>query len=127
MGQDGVAATAKGPAMKAYLLLLTVGILAMAQTLLTPGQIANVPSLPSQFGFSCVTTGPSTVCEIDRAYMLHLVPIPFDGGGTAPPPGPCTDSGGMIVTNEPAAYFCVRTAPGLPALNWIRVAGTNTW
>jgi len=114
--------------MKAYL-MLAGGFLAIAlgQTMLGPNQLANVPQLPSQFGFNCTSVGASTVCQIDRAYMLHLLPVPFDGSSAAPSPGACTDSGGMIVTNEPAAYFCVRTFPGAPNLNWIRVAGVNTW
>jgi hypothetical protein len=114
--------------MKAYL-LLAGGFLAIAlgQTMLGPGQLANIPTLPSQFGFNCTAVGPVTTCEIDRAYMLHILPIPFGGSVTAPLPGACTDTGGMILTNEPAAYFCVQTFPGAPNLNWIRVAGVNTW
>ena len=113
--------------MKASWILAVFVAVCFAQSLIGPGQIANVPDLRSHFGFSCTTVGPSTVCEIDKAYMLHLLPIPFDGSATAPSPGPCTDSGGVIVTNEPAAYFCVKTFPGAPNLNWIRVAGVNTW
>jgi len=64
--------------MKACLLVAGCLAIALAQTLLTPGQLANVPTLPSRFGFNCTTVGPVTTCEIDRAYMLHLLPIPFD-------------------------------------------------
>jgi hypothetical protein len=114
--------------MRAYL-LLAGGFLAItfAQTLLNPGQLANVPQLPSQFGFNCTSVGTSTNCELDKAYMLHILPVPFDGTSIAPSPGACFDSGGVIVTNEPAAYFCVRTSAGAPGLNWIRVAGVNSW
>jgi hypothetical protein len=114
--------------MKAYL-ILAGGFLAIAlgQTMLEPGQLANAPQIVSQFGFDCTSAGTSTTCQIDKSYMLHLWPVPFDGSGTAPSPGACSDTGGVILTNEPAAYFCVRTFPGAPNLNWIRVAGVNTW
>jgi hypothetical protein len=75
---------------------------AWAQTILSPSQVGNVPHLPSQFGFACTTVGPTTVCQVDPAYMLHLLPIP------APAPGICNDSGGVVVTSEPAAYFWFR-------------------
>ncbi len=116
--------------MKAYL-MLTGAFLAMAfaqispqlfnQTLLGPSQVANTPQLANQFGFACTSVGPSTVCQVDRSYMLHLL------SATAPSPGACADTGGMILTSEPAAYFCVQTVPGAPNLNWIRVAGVNSW
>jgi hypothetical protein len=115
------------PKTAAILLGVLVLIALKAQTMLNgPQQVSGIPQLPSHFGFNCTTAGPSTTCEIDRAYMLHLLPIPFGGTSAAPAPGPCADSGGVIVTNEPAAYFCAPT-PGTPNLNWIRVAGTNTW
>jgi hypothetical protein len=109
--------------------LLAGGFLAIAlgQTLIGVGQLANSTRLPSQFGFNCTTVGSSTSCEIDRAYILHLEPVPFDGSAVAPRPGPCPTTGSVIVTNEPAAYFCVAIVPGGLALNWIRVQGQSTW
>jgi hypothetical protein len=102
-------------------------VAATAQTMLTPSQLANVPNFPSRYGFNCTTVGSSTFCEIDRAYILHLLPIPFDGTAVAPQSGACFDTGGVIVTNEPAVYFCARTFPGAPNLNWIRVQAQSTW
>ncbi len=119
--------------VKLYL-LLAGGFLALAfaqtfnQTLVGPTQLANVPQIQSQFGFMCTTVGPSTVCQVDTAYMMHLEPIPFNGSAVPPTPGPCPSTGSVIVTNEPAAYFCaVKMAGGLPTLNWMRVAGVSTW
>jgi hypothetical protein len=122
--------------VKAYL-LLAGGFLAIAfgQTLLGPNQMANVPQLPTQFGFLCQTLGSSTVCQVDRSMILNLsLPCPAGGlpcantftPGVAPPPGPCPSPGSVILTTEPAAYFCVQTV-GTSILNWIRVAGTSTW
>lgn len=116
-----------GSGWGACVTLICFVLIVKAQTLINTDQVGNLPDLRSRFGFNCTSVGPSTACEIDRAYMLHLLPIPFDGSGVAPSPGACADRGGVIVTNEPAAYFCVRTFPGAPNLNWIRVAGQNTW
>jgi hypothetical protein len=119
------------------LLVIAVAALAPGQTtLLTPSQLANAPSLPGQFGFSCTSVGPSTVCQVDQTTVLNLaLPCPAGGlpcpspfsPGIAPKPGACPSTGSVIVTNEPAAYFCVLTFPGAPNLNWIRVAGVNSW
>ncbi len=117
--------------MRLYL-LLAGGFLAIAfaQTILNgPAQVANMPQLPGQFGFNCTTVGPSTVCDVDSAYMLHLEPTPFDGTAVPPMPGPCPSTGSVIVTNEPAAYFCAKMSSGVGtiSLNWIRVVGVSTW
>jgi hypothetical protein len=115
---------------------LLIGAAALASTILGPSQVANIPQLPSQWGFNCTTVGPSTVCQVDQSIVLNLslpcpaaglpCPLPFSPE-VAPPPGPCPSTGSVIATNEPAVYFCVRTSPGAPDLNWIRVAGVNTW
>lgn len=127
--------------MKTYL-LVSGGFLAIAlgQTMLGPNQ-ANFPQVPQivgQVGFSCMTGsgGQSTFCQVDQGLILNLaIPCPAGGlpcpspfsPGVAPPPGACPSTGSVIATNEPAVYFCVQTFPGAPNLNWIRVAGVNTW
>jgi hypothetical protein len=109
---------------------------AVAQTLLTPSQLANAPQLPNQFGFTCASVGPATVCHVDQTLVLNLaLPCPANGipcpspfsPGVAPRPGVCPSTGSVILTNEPAAYFCVQTFTGAPSLNWIRIQGVNTW
>jgi hypothetical protein len=123
--------------MKAYL-LLAGGFLAIAlgQTMLGPGQVANIPHIAdSRFGFACVSVETFTSCQIDQSVILNLglpcpaggLPCPIGSPGVAPSPGACPSTGSVILTNEPAAYFCVQTFPGAPNLNWIRVAGVNTW
>ncbi len=98
-----------------------------AQTMVGPGQLANIAQLPSHFGFNCTSAGSSTVCEIDRAYMMHLWPVPWAGTGIAPSPGACFDTAGVIITKEPAMYFCASPPPGGFGPIWIRVSGVSTW
>jgi hypothetical protein len=120
---------------EAFLLLIQIcaglALIAVAltpQTLLTPSQVANLPHIAdSRFGFICTTSGSVTTCEVDRAYMLHLLPIPFDGTATPPSPGGCFDTAAVIITKEPAMYFCASPPPGGFSPIWIRVSGVSTW
>jgi hypothetical protein len=116
--------------------LLVIAVAMLAQTtFVSSKQIANLPQLPGQFGFNCTSAGPSTTCQVDQASVLNYsLPCPAGGiacgtfqPGVAPKPGACPSTGSVIATNEPAVYFCVQTFPGAPALNWIRVAGVNSW
>jgi hypothetical protein len=121
--------------MRTYL-ILAGGFLAIAlgQTMLGPGQLANAPKIVGQFGFNCFTVGSGTTCAVDQSYILNLIlpcasaslPCP-PPAPVAPKPGPCPSTGSVILTNEPAAYFCVQTSQFASNLNWIRVAGVNTW
>ncbi len=123
--------------VKAYL-LLAGGFLAIAlgQTALDLNQTKNIPQLAGQFGFACITIGASTTCQVDSSYMLNLAlqcptgGLPCPNGfspGVAPPPGPCPSSAWVIVTNEPAAYFCAPPPLGSFGFHWIRFSGVNTW